>query len=100
MMSDVQSGSASIPYRNFHSGGAADGAYPLPPVSGRREFYRIQRQIRGEHFTSGTGPAVDKFRCGSFKDDGCSYDTKAFTTEDAAQLLISSTSFSRSDWAA
>jgi hypothetical protein len=79
-METSQYGSASIPYRNFHSEGAADGAHPLPPVSGRHDFIRIQRQIRGEHSTSGTGPTVDKFRCGSFEDDGCSYDTKAFTT--------------------
>ncbi len=32
-METSQSGSASIPYRNFHSEGAADGAYPPPPQS-------------------------------------------------------------------
>ncbi len=46
-MDTGNSGSASIPYRNFHSEGAADGAHPLPPVSGRHEFIRIQLQIRG-----------------------------------------------------
>jgi hypothetical protein len=97
-METSQSGSAGIPYRNFHTEGAANGAHPLPPVSGRREFIRIQRQIRGKHATSGTGPSVDQFRCGNFEDDGTSFENKSFTTEDAAELLIGSTSFSRSDW--
>ncbi len=60
---------STIPYRNFHSEGAADGAHPLPPVSGRREFIRIQRQIRGEHAASAIGPAAESFKCGSFEDD-------------------------------
>ncbi len=72
-METGNSGSASIPYRNFHSEGAADGAHPLPPVSGRHEFIRIQRQIRGEHATSGIGLAAESFMCGSFEDDKTCY---------------------------
>jgi hypothetical protein len=68
-MDTGNSGSASIPYRNFHSEGAADGAHPLPPVSGRHEFIRIQRQIRGEHAASSIGPAAESFKCGNFEDD-------------------------------
>jgi hypothetical protein len=91
-------GRASVPYRNFHQEGAASGANPPPPSNGRYEFIKIQRAIRGEHATSGEGPKVDSFKCGSFIDDNLSSTNRANVQEDTVELMVSSTSFSREDW--
>ncbi len=90
---EVIPGNASVTCMNFHSDGAADG-HP----SGRYESIKIQRSIRGEHATSGTGPKVDRFTCGSFYNDGPMQILRADLQEDTAELLISTTSFSRMDW--
>ncbi len=95
---EVKSGNASVAYVNYHSEGAAAGAHPLHPLSGRYESIKIQRSIRGEHAASGTGPKVDRFTCGSFYNDGPMDITWADLQEDTAELLISTTSFSRMDW--
>jgi hypothetical protein len=95
---EVVPGNASLTYMNFHSEGAADGAHPLHPPSGRYESIKIQRSIRGEHAASGTGPKVDRFTCGSFYNDGLSPILRADLLEDTAELIISTTSFSRMDW--
>jgi hypothetical protein len=97
-METSNTGSASIPYRNFHSEGAADGTHPLPPVSGRHEFIRIQRQIRSEHAASSIGPAAKNFKCSSFEEDKNCYANRIQLVEDAAELMVSTTSFTRSDW--
>ncbi len=90
--------SASILYRNLHSEGATDAAHPLPPVSGHHKFIRIQRQIRGEHAYSSIGPAAESFKCGSFEDDKNCNANRIQLVEDAAELMVSTTSFTRSDW--
>jgi len=95
---EVNPGNASVTYMNFHSEGAADGAHPLHPPSGRYDSIKIQRSIRGEHAASGTGPKVDRFTCGSFYNDGPAPILRADLQEDSAELLISTTSFSRMDW--